>query len=48
MTIAQALQEMMEAWNKIMAAAKIKFPKATDEELYQISKVAMNHALGKK
>jgi hypothetical protein len=48
MTTAQALQEMMAAWNKIMTAAKTQFPKATEEELYQIAKGAMNHALGNK
>lgn len=46
MTTAEAMKEMMEAWNKIMAAARQQFPKATEEELYQIAKGAMNHALG--
>ena len=46
MTTAEALKEMMEAWNKIMAAARQQFPKVTEEELYQIAKGAMNHALG--
>jgi hypothetical protein len=39
------LKEMMAAWNTIEAAAKSQFPNATPEELYQIVKGAMNHAL---
>lgn len=46
MTTAEALKEMMEAWNKIMTAAREQFPTASEEELYQIAKGAMNHALG--
>lgn len=46
MTNAEALKEMMEGWNKIMAAARQQFPNATEEELYQIAKGAMNYALG--
>ncbi len=45
-TLAQDIKEMMDGWNTIMAAAKEQFPKATEEELYQIAKGAMNHALG--
>ena len=44
-TTLDALKEMMAGWNKIEAAAKIQFPNATSEELYQICKDAMNHAL---
>ena len=46
MTTAEALKEMMDGWNKIMEAAHKQFPAATEEELYQIAKGAMNHALG--
>lgn len=46
MTTAEALKEMMEAWNKIMESARQQFPKATEEELYQIAKGAMNRAVG--
>lgn len=46
MTTAEALKEMMEGWNTIMEAARQEFPNATEEELYQIAKGAMNHALG--
>jgi hypothetical protein len=45
MTDAAALKEMMQAWNTIMAAARKQFPGANEEELYQIAKGAMNHAL---
>lgn len=47
-TFAQDMKEMMDGWDKIMAAAKAQFPGATEEELYQIAKGAMNHALGIK
>ena len=39
---------MMAGWNKIEAAAKAQFPHAGKDELYQICKGAMNHALGIK
>jgi len=45
MNTAEALQEMMDGWNKIMAAARREFPTATEEELYHIAAGAMKHAL---
>ena len=39
---------MIDGWNTIMAAARQQFPAATEEELYQISKGAMQHALAMK
>ena len=47
-TIQQDIAEMMAGWNKIEAAAKAQFPKASKAELYEICKSAMNHALGIK
>ena len=47
-TLAADLAEMMAGWNKIESAAKAQFPNATKEELYEITKSAMNHALGLK
>lgn len=44
-TFAQDLAEMMAAWNKIMAAARAQFPTASEEELFAITKDAMNHSL---
>ena len=44
-TTIDAFKEMMAGWNKIEAAAKKQFPNATSEQLYQICKDAMNHAL---
>ena len=44
--IARDIVEMMAGWNTIEAAAKLQFPNATKEELYEICKGAMNHALG--
>jgi len=46
MTNAEAISELMAAWNKIMDAARAQFPDANDEELYQIAKGAMDHAVG--
>lgn len=48
MTTAQALKAAMAGWNTIEAKAKQQFPNATQEELYQICKDAMKHALGIK
>jgi hypothetical protein len=45
-TAAQDIAEMMQAWNTILAAAREQFPAASDEDLFQIAKGAMNHALG--
>ena len=45
MTNAQVIAEMMAAWNKIMAAAREQFPRATEEEIYQIALGAMKHTL---
>jgi hypothetical protein len=42
---ANDIAEMMNAWNKIQAAARKQFPKASDEEIYQIAKGAMLHTL---
>ena len=47
-TFAQDLQEMMNGWNTIVAAARAQFPAASEEEIYQIAKGAMQHTLGLK
>jgi len=47
-TFAQDLQEMMNGWNTIVAAARAQFPGASEEEIYQIAKAAMAHTLGLK
>jgi len=44
-TLAQDLATLMAGWNTIEAAAKAQFPKASKDELYNICKGAMNHAL---
>jgi hypothetical protein len=44
-TLAQDLKTAMAGWHKIEAAAKKQFPKATKEEIYQITKRAMLAAL---
>lgn len=43
---AATLKEMIEAWNRTMAAARRQFPSATQSELYQIVKGAMDRACG--
>ena len=42
---AKDIAEMMNAWNKIQAAARKQFPRASEEEIYQIAKGAMLQAL---
>ena len=46
--LAQDIQEMMNAWNKIQAAARAQFPKASEEQIYQLTAGAMNYSLGLK
>jgi hypothetical protein len=41
------IAELMAGWNTIEARAKKKFPRANAEELYEICKGAMDHALGR-
>lgn len=48
MTTPEAIAKMMEAWNKIEAQAKKQFPNASKEELYRITKSAMESALKSK
>ena len=45
MTTAEVIKEAMRGWNVIEAAAKKQFPAASKDELYEICKGAMNHAL---
>ena len=40
------LVELMNAWTMIEREAKEWFPKASKEEIYKITKGAMDHALG--
>lgn len=46
MNTVKAIEEMMNVWNKTIAAAKAAYPNATEEEIYQITKSAMNKSLG--
>ena len=41
----EALKEMMDAWNKIIKTIKQQFPNSSSEEIYQIAKGAMDHAI---
>lgn len=46
-TFANDIAEMMNAWNKIQAAARKQFPNASNEEIYQITKDTMNSVLSR-
>lgn len=43
---AQAISEMMLAWNRIAASVRKKFPYADDDTVYEICSSAMYRALG--
>ena len=40
------LKLLMDGWNKIQDAATNQFPDATKNEIYTLTKGAMEHALG--
>lgn len=42
----QALKELMDTWNRIIAALRKQFPEADGEEIYQRACQAMNQAIG--
>lgn len=44
-TLAQDIGAMMTGWNQIETRAREQFPNATKEELYAITRDAMNHAI---
>lgn len=44
-TTQQAIAEMIAAWTKIESAVRNQFQSASDEEVYQITKAAMNTSL---
>ena len=46
MNAADTIKEMMEAWNKIVANIKTRFPEKSDEEVYQIASAVMNKSVG--
>lgn len=41
------IAELMQAWNKIMAAAREQHPDASEEDLYTMAKSAMDKAIGR-
>lgn len=45
MTFAADLLEMMNNWDRLVAAARKSFPSATEEEVYQLAKQTMNQKL---
>ena len=45
MTTAQAIAEMMAAWNKVEALAREQHPTATDEQIYSLTKSVMDKSL---
>lgn len=44
-TFAQDWKELMDGWITIQTAARAAFPQATDQEIYEITKGAFEHAL---
>ena len=44
----EALKAAMNHWNRIESAARKQFPNMTPDELYEVCRNAMNHALGIK
>ena len=43
--IVKSIKEMMDAWNRLMAEARIRFPNASPEELFRVVSEAMNRSL---
>ena len=43
--IGNDLMEMMNAWNVIIDEARIAFPNATEDQIFDIAKNAMIHTL---
>ena len=46
MTDAQTIREMMNGWNKIMAAVRAAMPNATEQEIIAETTRLMNKSLG--
>lgn len=44
--IVKDIKTLMDGWNTIEAAAKAQFKGASKSEIYDITKGAMDHALG--
>jgi hypothetical protein len=44
--LAADLREMLANWNKIEAAARTRYPNASEKEIYRLTSGAMNHSLG--
>jgi len=40
------IREMMAGWSAIVARVRAAYPKASDEQIYQMAKAAMNKSLG--
>ena len=43
--IVEAIKEMMDVWNRLMAEARAMLPDATPEELFRVVSEAMNRSL---
>jgi hypothetical protein len=46
-TFAADLASMMEAWNKIQAATRRRYPNASSDEIQRLTSGVMNHALSR-
>jgi len=47
-TFAQSLRNVFNAWLTIESAVREEFPEADEEEIYQLTKLAMYQAMGVK
>lgn len=45
MEFAEALKEMMDNWERMAAQVRAQFPDAGPEQVYQMTKAAMNQSL---
>ena len=43
--IVEAIKELMDVWNRLMAEARAMLPDATPEELFRVVSEAMNRSL---
>ena len=43
--IVESIKEMMDAWNRLMAEARIRFPSASPEDLFRAVSEAMDRSL---
>jgi hypothetical protein len=45
-TYVESFRELLNAWNLLMECVRLQFPEATNEEVYRITRDAMNRVVG--